>query len=219
MVVLACVLLWRLDAQVASFGWVEHTYQVIRETKHAQTDLFKMTIAIRSYWLSGEKRYLTEFGEEERDLDASMDNISTLVADNPAQRQRVLEGSSLKGKWIGVLQMLVMQRNASQPAISLLQLGNQFQAVSSIFDEIADEEDRLLIRRSARQRTENEVIFILVPLLSLLAGGLLTYWDGTRSIGPVRDSAQLLSRQKKRAAPKIIFSRRCHMSYGTRSIR
>jgi signal transduction histidine kinase/CheY-like chemotaxis protein len=183
MALLAGVVLWRVSAQVSSVGWVQHSYQVIREARDAQADLLKMTVAIRSYWLSADKRYLARLQDSERELDASLARISTLVADNPAQGQRLLEASGLNGAWVGEIETLMAQRNSGQTAtLPLSQLDDQVQAVSRVLDEVVDEEDRLLNQRNAGQRSEDRLIFLLVPLLSLLAAVILSYW-GWHEIG------------------------------------
>src|SRR5262249_22535564 len=114
MAILAAVVLWRVNAQVSSAVWVEHSYEVIRKTRRAQDDLLRMTVAVRSYWLSDDRRYLISLQEWDQDLDANLATMSALVSDNPAQGQRALEASILKGKWVGAVQTLMAQRNAGQ---------------------------------------------------------------------------------------------------------
>jgi len=184
MAVLAGVVLWRVDAQVSSVGWVEHTDQVIREAEDAQADLLKITLAIRSYCLSLDKRYIATLEDSERALDISLAKISRLVADNPSQGERLLEVSSLKGTWLGAIQTLMAPRNRGQAAtlLPLAQLDSQVQAVSNVLDEMVAEENRLLKQGTARQRRADSLIFLLVPLLSVLAAVLLSYW-GWNEIG------------------------------------
>jgi signal transduction histidine kinase/ActR/RegA family two-component response regulator len=174
---LAGVVLWRVSAQVSRVSWVVHSYQVIRETREAQADLLKMTVAIRSYWLSAEKRYLAKLQDSERDLDASLARLSGLVGDNPVQGRRLLEASSLKGTWVGEFETLIAQRNSGQTAtLPLSHLDDQTQAVSRVLDEVVAEEDRLLNQRSAGQRSEDRLLFLLVPLLYVLTAVILSYW-------------------------------------------
>ena len=177
MALLAGVVLWRVNSQVSIVARVEHSYQVIREAKRAQADLLKMTVAVRSYWLSGEKRYLASVNDSERDLDLSMARLSSLVADNPGQGQRLLEASSLKGNWIGKFETVTTQRNGSQAGtLPLAQLDEQAEAISGVLDKVVNEEDRLLKEGSARQESENRLIYLLVPLLCIVAALILSYW-------------------------------------------
>ena len=148
-----------------------------REARRAQADLLKMTVAVRSYWLSGEKRYLGSVNDSERDLDLSMARLSSHVADNPGQGQRLLEASSLKGNWVGKFETVTTQRNGSQAGtLPLAQLDEQAEGISGILDEVVNEEDRLLKERSARQEGENRLIYLLVPLLCIVAALILSYW-------------------------------------------
>ena len=191
---LAIVLLWRVSAQVSSVGWVEHSNQIIGEAREAQADLLKMTVAIRSFWLSLDKRYLTKLEDSERNLDASLETLSALVADNPTQGRRLLEASSLKGSWIGEFKTLMAQRNSGQTAaLPLSHLDDQVDVISRIIDKIVAEEDRLLKQRTARQKSEDRLIFLLVPLLSVLVAITVSYW-GWYEIGVVsRQFAAALS--------------------------
>lgn len=177
MALLAGVVLWRVKAQVSTVARVEHSYQVIREARRAQADLLKMTVAVRSYWLSGEKRYLGSVNDSERDLDLSMARLSSRVGDNPGQGQRLLEASSLKGNWVGKFETVTTQRNGSQAGtLPLAELDEQAEGISGILDEVVNEEDRLLKERSARQEGENRLIYLLVPLLCIVAAVILSYW-------------------------------------------
>jgi signal transduction histidine kinase/ActR/RegA family two-component response regulator len=203
MALLAGVLLWSLNAQVSSVGWVEHSYQVIREAKEAQAELLEMAVAIRSYWLSADQRYLAKFRDSQRELDASLASISIRVADNPDQGRRLLAASSLEGAWLGEFETLMAQRNSGQTAtLPLSHLDDQVQAVSSVLDEVVAEEARLLNQRSARQGTEDRLIFLLVPLLSVLAAAILSYWGwreidrASRKFAAALTSAEEASRAK-----------------------
>jgi CHASE3 domain sensor protein len=62
---------------MTSDGWVEHTDRVIRGAKDAPLDLRDMTVAIRSFWLSSDKRYLARFEDSDRDLAANFAEISS----------------------------------------------------------------------------------------------------------------------------------------------
>src|SRR5579862_684299 len=159
MALLTGVILWRHNAQMTNVGWVEHTDQVIQNARQAQTDLLAMSVAIRSYLLVPDQKYLTALANAEGNLDASLQKISVLTADNPSQGRRLLRVSSLKGSWVGAIHTLVAQPNTRQPgALPLTHLDDQVQALSRVFDHIVDEEDRLLRQRTALQRSEDRLI-------------------------------------------------------------
>ena len=203
MALIAIVVLWRVSIEVSRVGWVEHTYEAIRVTRRAQSDLLKMQVAIGSYWLSPDKRYLAKLEDAQRDLDASLARISALVADNPAQGERLLEVSSLKGNWIGEFETLVAQRNGGQTApLSVSHLDDQVEAVWKVLDEVVAEEDRLLNQRTAQQKGEDRLIYLLVPLLSVLTAVILSYWGwheigvASRQFAAALSGAQEASRAK-----------------------
>jgi CHASE3 domain sensor protein len=164
MAILALVLLWRLAVQESSTRWVQHTYQVIREASNAQTDLLNMSVAIRSYWLSNDRTYVTTLERWDAAFDESLARLSGLAGDNPDQGRRVLNVSSLKGKWVGAIQALLAQRNNGPSlSISLVGVDHQLQGVSKILDEIIVEEDQLLAQRRAAQTSERRLLFFACP--------------------------------------------------------
>jgi signal transduction histidine kinase/ActR/RegA family two-component response regulator len=182
MALLAAIALWRVNAQVSSVDWVEHTYQVIRRAKDAQLDLRDMAVATRSYWLSSDKKYLAKLQDADRDLGAKLARILTIVTDNPAQGRRLLQVSNLLGAWIGSIQTLMAHANGGQAVTTRLdQMDAQLQAASNVVKEIIDEEDRLLQERGAQQKNENRLVFLLVPLLFGIGAVFLSYW-GWREI-------------------------------------
>ncbi len=184
---LAAVVLWRVQAQVTSVDWVEHTDQVIRRAKDAQLLLRDLAIKIRSYWLSSDKRYLISFQDSDRRLKAELEAIAALVSDNPPQGRRLLDISDLKGAWIDTLQTLMAEPNAGRFAAPRLeQLDARFQDASDVLEQIVDEEDRLLQQRLSRQHEADRFIFVLVPLLSLLVAVALSYF-GWREIQRASD--------------------------------
>ncbi len=61
----AAVVLWRVSVQAGRTALVNHTYQVIAAVRDAQTDTFKVLVPFRSYWLTGDKRYLTVMAHAE----------------------------------------------------------------------------------------------------------------------------------------------------------
>jgi signal transduction histidine kinase/ActR/RegA family two-component response regulator len=182
MAALAAIVLWAVESQISSVSWVEHTDRVIRRTKDAQIDLRDMAVAIRSYWLVPDKKYLAEFEKADRQLSANLAAVSALVGDNPAQEQRALEVSNLKGTWIGEVQALMAQPNAGAAAIARLdQMSARSQEASNLLDQITDHEDQLLRHRTSQQHRGEQLIFVLVLFLSISAATVLAYF-GWREI-------------------------------------
>jgi signal transduction histidine kinase/CheY-like chemotaxis protein len=206
MALLAAIVLWRVNAQVASVGWVEHTDRVIRRTKDAQLDLRDMAVAIRSYWLTSDKKYLIDLRNADRRLTATLAEISDSRADNPAQSKRLLGVSNVKGAWIGAIRTLMSQPNLNPAAVIRLgQLDAQNQAASNMLDEIIDEEDRLLARRTSKEKNQDALIFLLVPSLCGMVAVVLSYW-GLREIdGASRQFTGALARVEEANQAKDNF--------------
>jgi signal transduction histidine kinase/ActR/RegA family two-component response regulator len=177
MAVLAAVIVWRVDDQIQSVQWVEHTSAAIRETEDARQALLNMGIAIRSYWITGQKNYLDDFQSYSRELSQRLASASALASDNPTQGQRLLEASELKGTWIGSVQALMSQAPAQNRITNQLEsLDAKLNSVSVILKQVVEEEDRLLKQRQEQQQSEDRLLLILVPLLSALGAAILAYW-------------------------------------------
>ncbi|HZP45902.1 MAG TPA: ATP-binding protein [Candidatus Binataceae bacterium] len=202
----AAVVLWRVSVQAGRTALVNHTYQVIAAVRDAQTDTFKVLVPFRSYWLTGDKRYLTVMAHAESKVDDDLYGLSTLISDNPQQVQRVVELGGLKGEWFAAIRALIAQKPAGVGAPEALgQLNDQLLALSAIFDEMAGEENHLLAQRAASLNVSESLTTLLVPLLALLVAGILAY-VGWREI--TRASAQFrgaLARAEEANRSKDIF--------------
>jgi len=89
--------------------------------------------------------------------------------------------------------------------LALARLDDQFRAVSDVLDQIVDEEDRLLRLRIASQKGEDRLIFLLVPLLSVLVAMVLSYWGWKEIDRASRRFAAALSKADEANRSKDIF--------------
>ncbi len=182
MVVLAAIVLWRIQNQASITGWIEHSDRVMLRAKDAELELREMQLAYRGYLLSPEERYLTELGEARSKFAKNLGEIGALVADNPEQEQSLLKVTELKETWINALERLIDQRDRGQVrSDSLAQIQNQAQAVFNSLEDFLGAEKQLRARRESRQQAQYEILFVTVPILSVLVMVVLSYW-GWRQI-------------------------------------
>ena len=175
--ILAGLVLWRIQAQVSSEDWVQHTNDVIFETHNADLEFHKMQVNIRSYLLSPKQQYRDNIQQAADSFSNSMAKMAGLVIDNPTQEERLREIGGLEAQWTGVLLRVIASANAGRADPSLLDeiepLGGK---VQQAFRNVIQAEQKLLERRRTDTRRLDRALFILVPLLSVLVGGLLSVW-------------------------------------------
>lgn len=69
--------------------WVRHTEQVLSETNLAHRLLIDHQTGLRAYLMTGEKEYLGPYHRAIVEFPPKLDELGTMVADNPLQQARV----------------------------------------------------------------------------------------------------------------------------------
>jgi len=180
--VLTVILLWRVQNQASITGWVEHSDKVMLRDKDAEIDLRNMQVAYRGYLFSPEERYLTNLGDARNRFAQDLGEIGALVADNPEQEQSLLKITQLKESWIDAVERLVNQREHGQIAPdALVQIQAEAQRVFDALEDFLAAEQQLRAQRAAHQHAQYQLLFLLVPILSVLVILVLSYW-GWRQI-------------------------------------
>ncbi len=188
MAVLAAVVLWRVQNQAAITGWVEHSDRVMLRAKDAEVEVRNMQAAYRGHLLVPGGHHAIELGEARKRLTKDLNEIAALVADNPEQEQSLLKITELKERWMASIERLLGQENraptADRNSISVATFGPIQTQAQELFDSLEDfvsVEQRLRAQRAAHQKAEYQVLFVLIPLLSILVMVVLSYW-GWRQI-------------------------------------
>jgi two-component system, LuxR family, sensor kinase FixL len=74
-----------------SFGWVQHTDDVLLQLAAIEATLIEAESAERGYILTGDARYREPYDRAEAGLDGQLGKLAQLVVDNPGQHARVDE--------------------------------------------------------------------------------------------------------------------------------
>ncbi len=74
-----------------SFGWVQHTDDVLLQLTGIEEDLIGAGSAERGYLLTGNREYVSNYERARTAITHQLDDLSKLVADNPPQVARVNE--------------------------------------------------------------------------------------------------------------------------------
>lgn len=179
---LAAVVLWRVQNQALLTGWVEHSDQVLLHAKDAEVDLRNMQVAYRGYLLAPSQQYLGEMSGARAKLTRNLNDIAALVADNPEQEQALLAITEIKEKWSNLVEQLLRERDRAAVGYdNLEQVRPQAQKLFVAIEDFIAAERQLRMQRVSRQQAEYQVLFVMVPLLSILVMAALSYW-GWRQI-------------------------------------
>jgi len=180
--VLAAVFLWRVQSQVALTGWIEHSDQVMLRAKDAELEIRDIQIAYRNYLMVPHQQYLAELADARKKLNKSLGTLASLVSDNQEQEDLLLKVGETRDAWVEAIERLIAHKDSGQLAPdAFMQVQPHAEAVVSALDEFVAAEERLRASRSAHQRSQYLVLFVLVPLLSIIVMVILSYW-GWRQI-------------------------------------
>jgi len=179
---LAGLILWSFQDQAAIASWVEHSDRVIQRASHVEIEARQMQSNQRAYWLTSDRRFVDRFTEARRALDRDLTDLAAMVADNRVQERQVLDISDLKNSWIAVLEPLgAGAGEAIDGKKSLTASDARANAFFAALNRFVAAEDVLRARRSERQIASHEIVFVLVPILTVLVTIFLSYW-GWRQI-------------------------------------
>jgi signal transduction histidine kinase/ActR/RegA family two-component response regulator len=174
---LALIVLWGIDNQFSITGWVEHSDQVMQRATDAQVELRDMQAAYRGYLVNPTAQYQSDLGDARNKFAKDLNELAALVSDNPDQEQILGRVTDLKEAWMGTVERLVAQRDrGAVDADEISRIQPQAQAVFSALQDFLDAERQLRTQRAEHQKSAYRTLLAIVPLFSILAMIVLSYW-------------------------------------------
>ncbi|HEY4743760.1 MAG TPA: CHASE3 domain-containing protein [Desulfuromonadaceae bacterium] len=134
--------------------WVTHTYQVIEKLQEVLTDLSDAETGQRGFLITGDQRYLEPYIAALGEIDKDLAALKELMADNPAQQERLTEIEAVVRERLAVFRANIERRKSKgfQAARAMILTGRgkklMNQVRSRVAEAIAVEMD-LLHERSA----------------------------------------------------------------------
>ena len=101
-------------------GWVDHTHQVIGKLNELTTLQSDMETGVRGYVITGDESFLAPYQVAKPQLDAQVQDLIQLTADNPTQTDRLKRVRSLQQGWDAYAQELMDVRRKGSDATSLV---------------------------------------------------------------------------------------------------
>jgi len=167
MAAIAIVVYFSVRSLVTTFGWVEHTYEVLDTASMVEAAGVDMETGMRGYLLAGKKEFLDPYDNGDKRFYRLIRELTKNVSDNPAQVKLLQDIAATIQAW---------QVNVTQPIINLrTQIGDEktmndmaeligqakgkqyfdkFRQQLSLFVE---RENKLLIRRQEQAKTTDDI--------------------------------------------------------------
>jgi CheY-like chemotaxis protein/signal transduction histidine kinase/CHASE3 domain sensor protein len=201
-----------LRQQEENRRWATHTYQVLMQLNHVQSELQASQIGARGYMLTQRADQLAMFNGAIDGLHQRIANLREMTADNPLQQSRIDSLEKMVSQWQRELKANaidpITQRKAADSAAMALELQRiqssylERRTVSTaemyvIIRQMIAGEDRLLVARNGqldRTLSTTKVINAVAVLLGILLGILVIRLTSQLVTRPLRRLTDLMTR-------------------------
>ncbi len=139
---------------------VSHTYQVLTAADNLLLHLLTMQTSARGYLLTGEQQILAPYDQALHDYRRSLQELKSLVSDNPVQSERLIRIHQAAQDWrVQVIERALQiqaqtdGRTRSEEAIAVIAGGaNRFNTIRAQLEAFQHHERDLLAERTARSQ-------------------------------------------------------------------
>ncbi|GAA4016001.1 hypothetical protein GCM10022408_31790 [Hymenobacter fastidiosus] len=172
---------------------VEHTYQVLQEAEQITSRVRESESQVRGYLLTADTAYLQNYAPSRRQVEEGFVRVSELIADNPAQIQRLDSMRVLvRQKYQNMQRLITPQRALTASSIrTILDTGRlSMRAIRGMFERIKAHELQLLALRN-QQQSLYETIAPVTIIVSAVLAILITLWLFQKISGEIAANEQL----------------------------
>jgi CHASE3 domain sensor protein len=168
---LAVIGVFLLGARTQSENeWVRHTMSVRNHVAEVIILVQRVETSQRGYLLTGRESYLAPFTGAMAALPPAIDQVASLVTDNPNQQHAVGRLRQLTSEKLRELRSTIDEMRAGRSDAALAIVNNDsglrfMEQIRNLVDDIQREEDRLLAERQSRSAD----FFRLLQSFSLVA--------------------------------------------------
>lgn len=85
MIIVTAIVYINVNSLIQTFGWVDHTHEVIADAEEVLASAVDMETGMRGYLLAGKENFLTPYNNGRKQFDEHVSALSNIVSDNPAQ--------------------------------------------------------------------------------------------------------------------------------------
>ncbi|PBJ16076.1 response regulator [Flavobacterium sp. ACN6] len=154
-----------------SNAWVNHTQDVIYNLNTASSIITDAQTSMRGYLISGNKEYLEEHYNAEKEVNTYFEKLDELTVDNPAQQKRLNELKPLRANFFKYLHNQVVKKQLGGANVTFdLQEGKKMMdELRSKFKSIEKSEQVLLKERIANSERYGNYSFVLIIVAFIIA--------------------------------------------------
>jgi PAS domain S-box-containing protein len=203
MAVLAGTLLLEAYDLYRSMQWVDRTDQVISSSRRFLRSLVDQETGVRGYLLTGNQEFLQPYFEAQKTLGSNFDALSGLVADNPAQQQRLAQIRDGYTRWQSYADGMIRLRQAGGAyADNALNLDGkrQMDAIRDQANKFRELEEHFRDERSQAAGRQWRLVAISCVVLILGVGGLIAIFTAGQMRALASDFQRTLDLATQRAA-------------------
>ena len=172
-VIAAIALAVNLSSQRESFGWVEHTNEVLRTVSALERRILEAESGERGYLLTGEGAYRDSHDRSQADIPGLLAAVRTAVSDNPAQLQRLDElGPGIESRLSELRQVVELGPARANEALAILRTARSRQLTATIEEKLGQfrqAELTLLADRQRRASRDTIAATLIAALMAVLA--------------------------------------------------
>src|ERR1700686_132966 len=108
-----------------SFGWVDHTDQVIANARQLMRSMLDMESALRGYLLTADQSFLDAYKTANEAVPEQLAVLDHLISDNPGKQRRLRELRDLDLRWIQYSEQMLRQAGARSVSAQEYSAGKQ----------------------------------------------------------------------------------------------
>ncbi len=154
-----------------SNAWVNHTQEVIYNLNNASSVLTDAQTSMRGYLITGNKEFLQEHYNAEKESSAYFEKLDELTIDNPSQQKRLNELKPLRSNFFKYLhnQVVKKQLMGNKATFDLEEGKKMMDELRSKFKSIENSEQILLKERIENSERYGNYSFILIIVAFVIA--------------------------------------------------
>ncbi len=176
-----------------SFGYVQHTNEVLRDLNAAERQLLTAESSERGVLLTGDASYVASYRRARDDLPKTLTALRQLVADNPAQIARLAElRANIDARLAEFAEVVALGPDHLQEALAILSTARSRQLTPLIESKLGEMRDAELALLDERQRSvDRSAVLATVSTAAMVILALLCAAIGAYLLERRRTVAQL----------------------------
>ena len=180
-------------------SWVEHTDQVISNANDGLRLSVDQESGMRGYLISGNAAFLQPYEQARPRIKAAMEGLRELVADNPAQVERVRAIEALQAEWDRFATQMISRKQNGENVSDTVSEGRGKQLVDAIREQyrtFINMERQLRHERNEKANSTAIFTISLYLLFSLTFAGALAYFGRRELVALSSTYGESLAQQR-----------------------